>query len=70
MSGYARPARPAFTVLHNTPARLRAAQIDREDAAREALHTIPHSALGAVGTIMRARAHLAPPLTDFGDDKP
>jgi hypothetical protein len=70
MTGYARPARPAFTVLHNSPAAERAAQIDREDAARDAMHAVPHSALGAVGTIMRARAHLAPPLTDFGDDEP
>jgi len=26
--------------------------------------------LGAIGTSMRFRAHVAPPLTDFADDEP
>jgi hypothetical protein len=66
------PARPirVRTLEHATTAAERAARIAADDAARKALHAVPHSQLGAIGTIMRFRKNVALPLTDFGDDEP
>ena len=66
------PARPQYTgfVLRNGSAAERAAAIAAADAARDALHRLPHSALASLGTSIRFRESLTPKLSDFADGKP